>query len=231
MRIAGTNNWIEELSPEVQNELKARMKRLEVPAGRTVREAGDMGTSICQIEKGYVKLVADLPTGDQTLLAVYVPGNLFGETAVISERRLFHTTIAATDVVVQYLTKPDFAECYAAYPEIPEALCRKFAYMLSSSLTFREVKAQHPIGQQVAIVMLNLAECSSTARIGKSKEIDIPITIAEISAFLGVTRQTVQKEITRLKNAKVLAKTAGHWSVIDVEKLEREISNFSERVD
>jgi CRP/FNR family transcriptional regulator, cyclic AMP receptor protein len=219
MRIAGLNNWISELAPHIREELRSRMHKRHIPAGQLIREAGDPGLSICQVDEGYIKLVADLPGGERALLAFYVPGNVFGETAVICGRSLFHTTIAATDVTLSALSKTEFDACYARFPEIPEALCRKFAYTVSSTIHFREVKAQHSIGAQVAIVMLNLAECSSTPYIGNSKEIDIPITIAELSAFLGVTRQTVQKEITKLKNARLVSKSLSRWKINDVGKL------------
>ncbi|KCZ86057.1 Crp/Fnr family transcriptional regulator [Hyphomonas adhaerens MHS-3] len=225
MRIAGLNNWISELAPHIREELRGRMQTRHVPAGQLVREAGDPGLSICQVDEGYIKLVADLPSGERALLAVFVPGNVFGETAVICGRNLFHTTIAATDVTLSVLPKAEFEACYARFPEIPEALCRKFAYTVSSTIRFREVKSEHPIGEQVAIVMLNLAECSSTPRIGNSKEIDIPITIAELSAFLGVTRQTVQKEITKLKNARLLSKSLNRWKINDVGKVSELIAS------
>ena len=223
MHIVSLNNWISELPPDVQNELYSRMSVREIRAGETVRSAGDLALSICHVQSGYIKLLADLPNGDEALVVFYVPGNTFGETAVICDRKLFHTTVAVTDAVLNVISKSDFDKCYAAYSEIPEALCRKFANALSSTVYFREVKAQYPISQQVAIVMLNLAECSSTPRIGDSKEIDIPITIAEISAFLGVTRQTVQKEITRLKNARIISKTLRRWTVVNIGRLEQEI--------
>ncbi|ACT59215.1 Crp/Fnr family transcriptional regulator [Hirschia baltica] len=219
MHISTRHNWFEELSPPAKAELTKHMKVISFAAGERIFDTGATAPNIYQVQSGYVKLFAELEDGTNTLLAIYVPGNIFGETPVICGRPLNHTTIAATDVTLNHIPKVDFESCFNQYGEVSRILCKKLAYILSYAIHFKKAKALYPISTQVPLVLKNLVECSGTKRIGTSQEIDIPITIEEISNFLGVTRQTVQKEITTLKSEGIISKNLGFWKIVDFPKL------------
>jgi len=172
-----------------------------------------------QVLSGYVKLLADRPDGEQSLLLIYIRGNCFGESTLIARRPHHHTTIAASPTRIGFLKQEDFDELYHEHPAIPEALCRKFARALSSMIAYREKQNDTTVAQRVALVLRNLAEMSETSQVGSRRTIDVPITIAELSSFLGLTRQTVQKEISTLKRRNLIIKSQGAWTVQDMALL------------
>ncbi|MBA4225618.1 MAG: hypothetical protein C0456_03220 [Hyphomonas sp.] len=219
MHIAGQLNWINELPDATRAAVRERFSYRDLQPGDVIKESGQPAEGMYQIQSGYIKLLADRPDGEQSLLLIYIRGNCFGESTLIARRPHHHTTIAATPVRIGFLKQEDFDELYRAHPAIPEALCRKFAKALSSMIAYREKQNETTVAQRVALVLRNLAEMSETPQIGSRRTIDVPITIAELSSFLGLTRQTVQKEISALKRRNVIAKSQGSWTVRDMAAL------------
>lgn len=219
MRIAGTINWIAELPHDARRAIEARFEYRNLASGEVLGETGQPCEGMYQVQSGYVKLLGDQPDGERALLAIYIPGNCFCESPVIDGRPHHHTTIAAGPARIGVLKKADFDELYNQHPSIPEALCRKLASTLSSLLSYRETQNQTTVAQRVALVLHNLAEISQTPRLDRYKEIDVPITISELSTFLGLTRQTIQKEISQLKRRNVITKLPGNWAVREMNVL------------
>lgn len=219
MHIAGELNWINELPEATRAAIRERFSYRDLQLGDIIKESGQPSEGMYQIQSGYIKLLADRPDGEQSLLLIYIRGNCFGESTLIARRPHHHTTIAATPARIGFLRQEDFDELYRTHPAIPEALCRKFAKALSSMIAYREKQNETTVAQRVALVLRNLAEMSETPQVGSRRTIDVPITIAELSSFLGLTRQTVQKEISALKRRNVIAKSQGSWMVRDMALL------------
>ena len=219
MHIVGTLNWIDELPVNVQAEIRSRFSYRNYAAGEVIAKAGHISEGMYQLQSGYVRLLADHADGERGLILIYMRGNCFGESTIIANRAHHHTTIAACDTRIAMLSNADFHQLYREHPSIPEALCRKFATALSSMISFRETQSQSNVNQRVARVLFNLAEVSSCPQLGQYREIDVPFTIADLSDFLGLTRQTVQKEISALKNRNLIQKLHGRWTVRDMNQL------------
>jgi len=219
MRIAGHLNWIDELPAAAQAAIKERFVYRDLEPGELVGESGQPSEGMYQVQSGHIKMFAYNPDGEHSLIIIYIRGNCFGESTLIARRPHHHTTIAASPTRIGFLKQADFDELYSQYTSIPEALCRKFARGLSSMIAYRETQNQTTVAQRVALVLHNLAEISEAPQLGRYREIDVPITISEVSSFLGLTRQTVQKEITALKRREVISKTQGTWAVRDMLQL------------
>lgn len=219
MHIAGQLNWINELPTPTRAAIRERFVFRDLQPGETIKESGQPAEGMYQVQSGYIKLLADRPDGEQSLLLIYIRGNCFGESTLIARRPHHHTTIAASPARISFLRQDDFDELYRTHPSIPEALCRKFAAALSSMIAYREKQTETTVAQRVALVLRNLAEMSETPQIGGHRTIDIPITIAELSSFLGLTRQTIQKEISLLKRRNLISKSQGAWTVRDMDAL------------
>ncbi len=230
MHIAGQLNWIDELPAPARSAIRERFVYREVAPGEIIKETGQPADGMYQVQSGYIKLLADRQDGESSLLMIYIRGNSFGESPMVARRPHHHTTIAASPARIGFLKHDDFDDLYRTYPAIPEALCRKFAAGLSSMFAFREKQTETTVAQRVALVLRNLAEMSDTPRIGGHRAIDIPITIAELSSFLGLTRQTVQKEISALKRRNLISKSQGAWTVLDMDAL-RSLAPAQEGLD
>lgn len=213
-------NWLAEVSPAVRDAVTQRSRLLKIPAGATFRQAGDPGISMYQIESGYLKLHSLLPDGGRVLLLLYAPGNCFGESPLVARRTHNHTTVALTDARVRALQAGDFWDIYNEFPEVPEALCRKFANALGRSLASRESRAASRLRAMVGATFAVLAEESGVRAVDGTIGIPLPLTQGDFAEYLEVTRQAAQREIGALKQAGIIAQEKGGWRILRPDLLE-----------
>lgn len=219
--LVSSDNWIAALPDAVQAAMRERMVPRDLVPGDLVTQAGVPAIGIYQVERGYLRLVADHEDGRQTLILIYSPGNCLSESPLVAQRPPNHTTIALTDARVHLLPTDDFWALYHRHPEIPEALCRKFARSMSRLLTGRELAVTRRLRGMVAFVFCNLAEVVGHPEPDGSITIDLPLTQNDLADHLGVTRQAVQREIGGLKSLGAVTKRDGLWRVLNAATLRR----------
>jgi CRP-like cAMP-binding protein len=219
--IISSEDWIGDLPPAVRDAIIARMVPQDVTAGTIVKNAGDPPSAMYHVERGFLRLVGLHNDGHQVLILIYRPGNNFSESILVAHRPANHTTVAQTDARILRLARDDFWDLYHSHPEIPEALCRKFANNISRQFIGREIRRTHRLRKLVALLFENLAEhCGEVQRDG-SLHITIPFTQTDIAEHYDVTRQSVQREVGALKAEGLVAKEQGIWRIADLERLKR----------
>ncbi len=217
--IINRENWIGALPDPVRRAVEDRMTRFTVEPGMPVKRAGEAATRVFQVQSGFLSLIGLHVDGRQALITIYAAGNCFSETAMISRRVHNHTTIALTPAVMRQLERADFWELYHRFPEIPEALCRKFAEAISRQMSSREQRATQRLGQRVATMFVNLVEHAGKDMPGGGSRISLPITQSNIADLFDVTRQSVHREISHLKQLGLIDKQQGDWIVLDPLRL------------
>lgn len=217
--VINRENWIGSLPGPVRAAVEGRMSRFTVEPGMPVKRAGEAATRIFQVESGFLSLIGLHLDGRQALITIYGAGNCFSETAMISRRVHNHTTIALTPAVMRQLERDDFWELYHRHPEIPEALCRKFAEAISRQMASREQRATQRLGQRIATMFINLMEHAGVATPQGHRRISLPITQSNIADLFDVTRQSVHREVSQLKQLRVVEQQQGSWVVLDPQRL------------
>lgn len=219
--LVNTENWIAALPQAVRQDIHDRMTTRVLAAGETLKSIGAPPSGIYQVEAGYLRLIAELADGGQTLVVIYMPGNCFSESTLVARRPSNHTSIAMTPARVRWLSTDDFWALYHRHPEIPEALCRKFANSMTRLLIRREMVATRRLRDMVALVFCNLADHCGRQDVSGEVTIELPLTQHDVADHLGVTRQAVQREIGALKKLGIVAKRDGFWRVLDPPALLR----------
>jgi CRP/FNR family transcriptional regulator, cyclic AMP receptor protein len=220
-RIITHENWIGGLPDPVRDAVLARMVERIVEPGEVIAEAGRDATRIFQVVEGYVRLTGLHEDGSEALITIYVAGNCYAETAMVSRRPYNHSSFAMVRSRIRILHERDFWDLYHSHAAIPEALCRKFSDAISRQLAAREMRATTRLRTQIASMFADFAErCASVARLGEIG-LDFPFTQSDIASIFDVTRQSVQREITFLKDSGLVEKRDGSWFVLDLNRLRR----------
>jgi CRP/FNR family cyclic AMP-dependent transcriptional regulator len=224
LKVVDDENWIAGLPPAIAEAVRARMSPIEVPAGQPLTAVGRPAARMFQVVEGYFRVNGVHKNGSTALIAIYIPGNCLGETALIARRRHNHAAIALVDSRVSALAARDFWELYHLYYQIPEALCRKFVALISRQIDMREANATLSLGQRIATMFDSFAEhCPGAAR-EDGVAIAFPFTQWDIAALFDVSRQSVHREISRLRAQGIVEKRDGVWVVADRQKLSSLIS-------
>ncbi len=212
------DDWIGNLSPPIREAIAAQMVLRTGPAGMELLRAGDPLLAIYRVSAGFLKQTGLQEDGERTLLTIYGPGACFAETALIVGAPLNHTTVALTAAAVECLPAPAFWNLYRAHSEIPDALCRKFAHALRRAVSVRESSASARLNARIELLFTTLARKAGTAQADGRLRVDIPFTQYDVAAHLGVTRQSVQRELTTFKLDGSVLKQSHGW-LIDLSKM------------
>lgn len=215
-----SENWVGALPGPIRAALLARSVERTYQPGETIGQAGTNPPGVIQVVAGYVRLHSLQEDGRQVLIAIYSRGNCFAETAVVGKRPLNHTTTALSEVTIRCLPTDDFWQLYARHPEIPEALCRKFANALGRQIAHRELRASKRLGQCIGLVLQNASDVFGRNYVD-GVEITCPISQQDIADHLDVTRQSVQREIARLKSAGLITRSGRRWLIKDGARLQQ----------
>lgn len=219
-RIITHENWIGGLPDPVREAVLSRMVERIFEPGETVAEAGREATRIFQVVEGYVRLTGVHEDGSEALITIFVAGNCYAETAVISRRAYNHSSHAMVRSRIRILHDRDFWDLYHRHSAIPEALCKKFADSITRQLAARETRATTRLRVQVANMFADFAERCAAGEIGEIA-LDFPFTQSDIASIFDVTRQSIQREVTFFKDHGLVEKRDGRWFVLDLPRLRR----------
>src|SRR5687767_12971079 len=111
------------LSSTDRNQLLQAGRRRRFTKGETVFHQGDPADSVHLLADGRVAVRVLTPQGNQAIVAVLGPGNLFGELALIEPRGRRTATITAIEACETIaLGRAEFSSLRIRYPEIDQCL-------------------------------------------------------------------------------------------------------------
>ena len=197
--------------------------------GEIVFDSKSKNKQTFYIVDGYVKSYIITNDGDYNILTIYGPGFIFPLGPALRNdmgRSPYHLqdTVyfeAITDIEVHFARPEDLTlycnENPVAYREMLSVLVRNYELFLSRV----EGSLMKHAGQRIAHQLLVL--CGSFAKKAYGQYIiDVPLTHQDISDSLGMARETVSREMEKLKKQGVIDTKDRHVIILDIEKL-REI--------
>ena len=174
---------------------------------------GDDDRKIYKIESGLVRLYRLLSDGRRQIISLRFAGDVLGfETA--SERH--YSAEAVTDVRFRSLNQNSAYRCLRDDP----TLAPQFMSLLSKEL--ENARGQIAVlNRRSAIEKLSAFILELHRRQKESREIDLQLSRTDIADFLGLTIETVSRNLTKLRIKRIIQLPTIHKLVIlDTERLE-----------
>ena len=110
-------NMFELLNEDDRLALAEVVDELDVPAGRTLFQAGDPGDSLFIINSGQIELFIKDTVGQKIVLTTAESGDMFGELAMLDSGPRTATALALTDSEVLILDRGDLILLFQRKPE------------------------------------------------------------------------------------------------------------------
>ncbi len=208
------------VEPNAVSALTKQLQPVDFPGGHHVFAQGEPGDRLYIIVSGKVKIGNRTPDGQENLLAIMGPSDMFGEMSLFDPgpRTSSATTITAVRAVS--LDRLALRAWIANRPEIAEQLLRVLARRLRrtnnnlADLIFTDVAGR------VAKQLLQLAQRFGTQEDGALR-VTHDLTQEEIAQLVGASRESVNKALAEFAERgwiRVDAKTV--W-ICDSERLAR----------
>jgi CRP/FNR family cyclic AMP-dependent transcriptional regulator len=180
-----------DLDPEALDQLCRYARHATLKRGATIYSKGDPGNSLYAVISGTAKMSISSPDGRSAILNLIGPGEIFGEIALLDGRARTADAIANTNCEVFIIDRREFIPFVRSQP----ALAMKFIELLCGRLRWTSDQVEQIILQnlpgRLASALIRLSEKHEPA----PGERTIAITQQEISEMVGMTRESINKQL------------------------------------
>ena len=205
-----------DLDPEAFDQLCRYAKHTTLKRGTTIVSKGDPGNSLIAVISGTVKISVTSPDGRSAILNLIGPGEIFGEVAVLDGHARTADATANTNCEIYVIDRRDFIPFVRSQP----ALAMKFIELLCTRLRWTSDQVEEVILQnlpgRLASALLRLTEKHKLAPAGRT----IAITQQEISEMVGMTRESINKQLRAWAARNWVRLEHGAIVVLDPEPLQ-----------
>jgi len=193
-----------------------------VPSGQVIAAESDI--VFANILEGVVKLTRTLSDGRQQIVGLQFPPDFMGR--IYSDETPYFAE-AATDVELCAFPKDGFETMLRRYPGLEHRLFENTLDELDSAREWMLLLGRKTARERVASLLLMIARrapnvgCAHTPDLNFSR-FSLPLTRADLADYLGLTLETVSRQITNLKKAGAIELVDNREVIVpDVEALGR----------
>jgi len=192
------------LGPAELDALNKLGRRQTVRRGQSLIWEGDESLLVANVIEGVLKLSTATPDGREQIVGVVYPsdfiGRPFGQTAG-------HTVTALTDARVCSFTRSAFDGFAQTHPELEHKLLQRTLTELDRARHWMLLLGRKSAGERLASFLLEMSQRLAQSSCTGAETVDrfeLPLDRQQIGDLLGLTIETVSRQITRLRAAGVI---------------------------
>ncbi len=189
-------------------------------AGEWLFHRGDPGDGIFAIVSGEVRIVLESASGNQVVVRKLSDGDVFGELAVLDGQTRTASAVAATPVRSLHIAKPRFLSWLREHPAAAVAMLQHVAYRLR---TTNEQVAEIGLLDVETRIRHHLAQRFLESPAGLTAGARLRINQTECARQLGITRESVNKHLARVRAAGLVDVERGVVVLLQPSAFETEI--------
>jgi CRP-like cAMP-binding protein len=214
-------DWLNELTPEERERLRAGSLRRQYDPGEIIFTPVPNPNSVFLLERGLVRIYRLSEAGLETTLGFVRPGEIFGELTVFGDypRESFATAVEASSV--WKVSRQTFQPLVTSRPGVVFGISKQVGERLKriesrvENLVFRDVHTR------VMLILLELAENFGVEREGGEVDLELSFTQAELATLVGSTRQSVNASLSELTEQGLLRRKGRRLTLLKPQELSR----------
>ncbi len=192
-------------------------------AGQTVIWAGDMMGFVGSVVTGVATLSQTMEDGRRQMVGLLLPSDFVGRPG---RSTAAYDVVAVTDMVMCCFRKKPFEEMMAETPHVAQRLLEMTLDELDAArewmLVLGRKTAREKIASLLAVIVRRDAVLHMSEATGEL-EFELPLTREAMADYLGLTLETVSRQISGLKNdGVIILKGKRRVSVPDYHRLMEE---------
>jgi CRP-like cAMP-binding protein len=184
--------------------------------GATIFSKGDAGNSLFAVISGTVKISSSSAEGRSAILNLIGSGEVFGEVALLDGLSRTTDAIVNSDCELFVIDRREFIPFVRSQP----ALAMKFIELLCARLRWTSEQVEQVILQdlpgRLASALIRLTEKHQRSPAGRT----ITITQQEISEMVGMSRESINKQLRAWASRKWVRLEHGAIVVLDAGSLQ-----------
>ena len=188
--------------------------------GDIIFQKDDPGHSLFIVARGSVRIYVPSTQGADLTLAVLGPGHFFGDLSLLDGRPRSASAAALGDTNVVILERSDFVAVIRTRPAAVMSVLAVVVRRLRDTDEMASDLAFLDVGGRLAKKLLELAATNGV----KSQDgvlLDMPITQEELANMIGVTRESVNRNLSLFRRIGLVAKEGRRFVLRDPAGLRR----------
>jgi len=192
----------------------ARSKTL--PRGQVFLWEGDASTICASIVSGVLKVSSATADGREQIVGLLFPGDFVGQPF---REELSLTVTALSDASLCTYPRARFEAVLDDHVRLERLLLQRTMTALDEARTRMLTLGRKTAGERVAGFLLEMANRCGDEADGQS--FDLPLTRGQMADVLGLTIETVSRQLTNLKTAMAIALPSSRGiTIVDRDRLE-----------
>ena len=185
--------------------LNAIGQRRRVARGQTIAWAGDEAVICGNLLTGVLKLVAATADGREQTVGLLYPADFFGQPYAGD---VDFTLTALTEAELCVFPRAAFERVLENHQRLERLLLQRTFETLNEARGRMLVLARRSAGEKLAGFLLDMAARAGASRDGPVT-FDLPLTRGQIADVLGMTIETVSRQLTRMKQSGLIGLPGG----------------------
>lgn len=185
--------------PDELSELNRIKFYKSFPAGQTIAIRGEPSETVASVVNGVATLTRSMEDGRTQLVGLLLPSDFIGRPG---RGVVEYDITAVTDLTLCCFHRKPFEELLVDFPHVRERLLEMALDELDAArdwmLLLGRKTARERIASLIALIVKR-ATRPDGGSLGDSTRIDLPITRETMANYLGLTIETVSRQLTRLK--------------------------------
>lgn len=186
-------------------QLRVIGRRRTVTAGQVLTWAGDPAVTCAMLVSGVLKVVRDAPDGGAQIVGLLFPGDLVGEPFAAQAN---DSVVALADADLCVYPRVPLQRLLDEHPAAARVLLRRALATLTEARHLMLTLGRRQARGKVAGFLLDIVERIERQG-GQGDVVELPMGRAAIGEVLGLTIETVSRQMTALRLAGLIALPGG----------------------
>lgn len=210
------------LSESELNDFSRIARQRKIAAGQVIN--GEDDVVLANIVSGVIKLTKTLSDGRQQIVGLQFPPDFLGR--IYTERTPYFAE-AATEVELCTFPRSGFETMLDRYPNLEHRLFEHTLDELDSAREWMLLLGRKTAQEKVASLLLMIASRAPNVGCHHAPELEfarftLPLTRADLADYLGLTLETVSRQITKLKTKGIIELVDNREIIVpDIKALEQ----------
>ncbi|MEL6913145.1 MAG: Crp/Fnr family transcriptional regulator [Pseudomonadota bacterium] len=193
------------LKIEEVSALNALARRRALSAGETYIMEGDAALDFGIVSNGVAKLVRGAEDGRAQIVGLLFQSDFLGSTLGEEDGAVEPNTIeAVTDLELCLFSRDRFQSLMHRFPSLETRLLRRAFDELRFAREWMVLLGRKTAEERVASFLLHVARRVQSRGCHPQESFEIPLGRAEIADFVGLTIETVSRQMTRLRKDEIV---------------------------
>ncbi|WP_425043153.1 transcriptional regulator FnrL [Primorskyibacter sp. S87] len=214
--------------PNELDELEGIKYYRNIEAGQTIIWSGDQMNFVGSVVSGIATLTQTMEDGRTQMVGMLLPSDFVGRPGRESSP---YDVVATTDLVMCCFRKAPFEDLMSRTPHIAHRLLEMTLDELDAAREWMLVLGRKTAREKIASLLSIIARRdASLSKNGRGKMVfDLPLTREAMADYLGLTLETVSRQMSALKkDGVILLEGKRHVTIPDMRRLMDEAGDDSD---